>query len=119
MGPASSATGDGRRFIRVVANVERDALGDIARTVNKEFIPTLEAKYPGLSVLKGGIRSQAEFFVRLTLCSCALYLYALIAVAFRSYSLPLLIMTAIPFISWGYLRSSFVRYALALFSTLG
>ena len=114
---------DGRRFIRVVANVERDALGDIARTVNKEFIPTLEAKYPGLSVLKGGIQeSEAEFFSEISaLYTVALFaIYALIAVAFRSYSLPLLIMTAIPFGFMGAIFGHLIfDMPLALFSYFG
>ena len=114
---------NGQRFIRVVANVERDAVGDVARTVNKEFIPTLKDKYPGLDVLKGGMQeSEAEFYSEISaLYTIALFaIYALIAVAFRSYALPLLIMTAIPF---GFMGAVFGHLIfdmpLALFSYFG
>jgi len=114
---------NGQRYIRVVANVERDAVSDVARTVNKEFIPTLEAKYPGLNVLKGGMQeSEAEFYSEISaLYTIALFaIYALIAVAFRSYALPLLIMTAIPF---GFMGAVFGHLIfdmpLALFSYFG
>ncbi len=53
-----------------------------------------------LVVLKAGQAEQEEFFLGevISLYTVALFaMYALIAVAFRSYWLPLLIMTAIPF----------------------
>ncbi len=114
---------NGQRYIRVVANVERDAVSDVARTVNKEFIPTLEAKYPGLNVLKGGMQeSEAEFYSEISaLYTIALFaIYALIAVAFRSYALPLLIMTAIPFGFMGAVYGHLIfDMPLALFSYFG
>lgn len=114
---------DGERFVRVVASVERDALGEISRVVNKEFLPTLEAKYPGLKILRGGSQeSEAEFFSEIgSLYTVALFaIYALIAVAFRSYSLPLLIMTAIPFGFMGAIFGHLIfDMPLALFSYFG
>jgi len=114
---------NGRRVVRVVANVDRDSVGEVSRAVTDEFIPSLEAKYPGLKVLKGGSQeSEAEFFSEIgSLYTVALFvIYALIAIAFKSYALPLLIMTAIPF---GFMGAIFghLLYDLpmALFSYFG
>jgi len=106
-----------------VANVERDAMGEIFRSVNETFIPKLLDEYPGLRVLKGGTQeAEAEFFSEIgALYTVALFvIYALIAVAFKSYSLPLLIMTAIPY---GFMGAVFGHLIfdmpLALFSYFG
>ncbi len=114
---------NGERVVRVVANVERDAMGEISRSVNETFIPTLKDKYPGLRVLKGGTQeAEAEFFSEIgALYTVALFvIYALIAVAFKSYSLPLLIMTAIPYGFMGAIFGHLIfNMPLALFSYFG
>ena len=91
---------DGRRIVQVTADVNVDSLNDVYRQVNKKFIPNLEAKYSGLEVLKGGSQeSEVEFFDEVyPLYIMALFMiYVLIAVAFKSYSLPVLVMIAIPY----------------------
>ncbi|PLW69968.1 efflux RND transporter permease subunit [Pseudohalioglobus lutimaris] len=91
---------DGERFIRVRADMDHDLMGDITKDVNDSFMPKLKQRYPGLEVLKGGQQEQEEEFFSeiLALYAVALFMmYALIAVAFHSYWLPLLVMTAIPF----------------------
>jgi len=114
---------DGRRVVRVVASVDRDSVGEISRSVNSAFIPQLIESYPGLEVLRGGSQeSEAEFYSEIgALYTIALFvIYALIAIAFKSYALPLLIMTAIPF---GFMGAVFghLLYDLpmALFSYFG
>ena len=83
----------------------------------------LQQQYPGLTVLKGGIQeTQEEFFSEIVaLYAVAFFImYALIAVAFHSYWLPLLIMTAIPF---GFMGAIFGHLLfgmpMALFSYFG
>ncbi len=91
---------DGERFIRVRADMDHDLMGDITNDINENFMPTLKQRYPGLEILKGGQQEQEEEFFSeiLALYAVALFMmYALIAVAFHSYWLPLLMMTAIPF----------------------
>ncbi len=91
---------DGRRYIRVRADMNHDLMGDITRDVRENFLPELTARYPGLEVLKGGQQEQEEeFFDEIyALYAVALFvMYTLIAIAFHSYWLPLLVMTAIPF----------------------
>lgn len=114
---------NGERFVRVVANVERDAMEEISSSVTDTYMPTLESKFPGLKVLKGGTQeSEAEFYSEIAaLYTVALFaIYALIAVAFRSYALPLLIMTAIPFGFMGAIFGHLIfDMPLALFSYFG
>ncbi len=114
---------DGRRVVSVVASVDRDSVGDISRSVNERFIPQLIETYPGLEVLRGGSQeSEAEFYSEIgALYTIALFvIYALIAIAFKSYALPLLIMTAIPF---GFMGAVFGHLVydlpMALFSYFG
>ncbi len=91
---------DGDRVIFVNADMNNDLISDITRDVKDNFLPVLEERYPGLEILKGGQQEQEEEFLSevIALYTVALFaMYALIAVAFRSYWLPLLVMTAIPF----------------------
>lgn len=91
---------NGERYIRVRADMNHDMMGDITKDVTDNFIPSLTQNYPGLEVLKGGQQEEEEqFFTEiLALYAIALFMmYTLIAIAFRSYWLPLLVMTAIPF----------------------
>ena len=95
---------DGQRIFEVFARVKPESIGDINDMVQDEFIPELQERYPALQVLKGGWEEQqAEFFmdlIRLGLLAL-LTIYALLAVAFRSYTLPFIIMSAIPFAFMG------------------
>ena len=91
---------DGERMVRINADVSSELVSDISQDMNDNFLPEFAERYPGLVVLKAGQEEQEEFFLGevLSLYTVALFaMYALIAVAFRSYWLPLLIMTAIPF----------------------
>ena len=91
---------NGERYIQVRADMNHDMMGDITKDVTDNFIPSLTQNYPGLEVLKGGQQEEEEqFFTEiLALYAIALFMmYTLIAIAFRSYWLPLLVMTAIPF----------------------
>lgn len=91
-----------KRVINIRASVDKDTIEPhvVINEVTNEFMPTLLAKYPGVTyVLEGESREQAEsmaglmqgFFLALII------IYALMAVPLRSYVKPLIIMTAIPF----------------------
>jgi multidrug efflux pump subunit AcrB len=95
---------DGNRVVYVRADLEQDLISDIVRDIDENFVGDLLQRFPGLEVLKGGSQESEQQFIReiLALYTVALFaMYALIAVAFRSYWLPLLIMTAIPFAFMG------------------
>jgi multidrug efflux pump subunit AcrB len=114
---------DGERVVTVRATVEPESLGEINRVVKEDYLPSLAATYPGLRILKGGSQeAEADFYSEIVaLYTIALFvIYALIAVAFRSYSLPLLIMTAMPF---GFMGAVFghllFNLPMAMFSYFG
>ncbi len=91
---------DGERMVQISADANPELVNDINTDMRENFIPGLEQRYPGLILLKGGQQeNEEEFFSEiLALYAVAFFvMYALIAVAFHSYWLPLLIMTAIPF----------------------
>ena len=91
---------DGERIVSVSADLNHDLISDITKDVKENFLPELEERYPDLKILKGGQQEEEqEFFNEVfALYAVALFaMYALIAVAFHSYWLPLLVMTAIPF----------------------
>jgi len=114
---------DGERVVRVTADLNSDLMSDINKDLQDNYIPTLKEKFPGLLVLKGGQQeSEEEFFSEiLALYAIALFMmYAVIAVAFRSYWLPLLIMTAIPFGFMGAIYGHLMfGVSMAMFSYFG
>jgi multidrug efflux pump subunit AcrB len=95
---------NGQRIFEVFARVNVDSMGDINEKVQDEFIPKLQERFPALQVIKGGWEEQqAEFMTEVTrlFTIAMLTIYALLAVAFRSYTLPTIIMSAIPFAYMG------------------
>ena len=92
----------GRRVIDVTAavNPALAAANQISADLQQRFLPQLERDFPGMDwELSGGQEDRAESFRALGggLLMALFVMYALIAVAFRSYAQPLLIMLAIPF----------------------
>lgn len=114
---------DGERMVRVQADVTSEVMSDINDDVVENFLPTLEERYPGIVIGHSGQALAEELFLQelMSLYAIALFImYALIAVAFRSYFLPLLVMTAIPF---GFMGAVYGHFAfgvsMALFSFFG
>ncbi|PCI46772.1 MAG: hypothetical protein COB49_07995 [Alphaproteobacteria bacterium] len=96
-----------RRVVEVTGDVDKQITNaqEVIRKVEQNIIPALQAKYPDLEFLLEGDQKEVKTFQAGLLRNTAmafLAIYALIAVAFKSYSQPLLVMTAIPF---GYLGS--------------
>ena len=100
--PSSIRRKDGQRIVTVTADVDAavitggEATGIVATTVLPELINT----YPGLTYAVGGQQQQqAESFGALNrgLILALLAIYALLAIPFGSYTIPLLVMSAIPF----------------------
>ncbi|MFV8817791.1 efflux RND transporter permease subunit [Haliea sp. E17] len=114
---------DGERYVQVSADMDHDLMGNIVRDLEDNYLPQLKAKYPGLAVLKGGQQEEEqEFFNEIfALYAVALFaMYALIAVAFHSYWLPLLVMTAIPFGFMGAIFGHLIfGMPMAMFSYFG
>jgi multidrug efflux pump subunit AcrB len=114
---------DGERMVRVTAELPPERVSDISKDIQDNFVPALKSHYPGLEVLKGGRQeTEEEFFSEIVaLYAVAFFvMYALIAVAFHSYWLPLLIMTAIPFGFMGAVYGHLMfGVPMALFSYFG
>jgi multidrug efflux pump subunit AcrB len=93
---------DGKRVVSVTADVdeERANAEEISSDLAHRFLPALEQDYPGLRhSYEGEQRERQEslaslgrgFFIAL------IAIYALIAIPFRSYSQPVVVMSVIPF----------------------
>ncbi len=114
---------DGERMVRVTAAVDGDLMSDINTDMKDNFIPQLKEQFPGLVTGVSGQAEAEELFLGelMALYLVALFvMYALIAIAFRSYWLPLLVMTAIPFGFMGAIYGHWLfGVSLAMFSYFG
>lgn len=95
---------DRRRIIRVTADVDETLPGISANAINRDIeiavLPELQEQYPGLLFRFGGQQAeQAESMASLgkNLLIALLGIFALLAVQFRSYTQPAIVMSAIPF----------------------
>ncbi|MDX1459569.1 MAG: efflux RND transporter permease subunit [Xanthomonadales bacterium] len=114
---------NGNRAARVSADLKDDVRDDIMKDLRENFFPEWEKRYPGL---QHGPVGQAEgekrFIKEITgKYMIALFaMYALLAVAFRSYAQPILIMIAIPFAFVGAIFGHlFMGETMAIFSYFG
>jgi multidrug efflux pump subunit AcrB len=113
-----------QRTITVEAELPQEQRANIVATLRDEnFYETLAAKYPSVKRRSiGQEEGQAEFIAELgylmTLALVAMFF--LLAVTFRSYSQPLLIMSAIPFALVGAVIGHWIfGTAFGMFSILG
>jgi multidrug efflux pump subunit AcrB len=112
-----------QRSILVEAEADRSERPDIIRDLDQGYFPQFDARYPTVSREEiGEAEAQAEFFAEiLRLLTLAFFgMYALLAIVFRSYVQPLLIMSAIPFAMVGAVLGHLMfGTAFGLFSYLG
>jgi multidrug efflux pump subunit AcrB len=115
---------DARRTVTVTANVEPiGETGQIQATLNSTILPDLARDYPGLSYGYQGRQadmkeSMSSLVGGFTLSM--LMIYFLLAMPFRSYSQPLIVMVAIPFgIVGAVLGHLLMGYNLSLMSMMG
>lgn len=113
------------RTVTVSADIDEEQVepGEIIKSISTEFIPGLLARHPGVSYgLEGASEEEAELVRDLQIAAvAALFLiYALIAIPLRSYSLPLIIMSVIPFgIIGAVIGHLIMGKALSMFSFFG
>jgi multidrug efflux pump subunit AcrB len=115
---------DGRRIIRVTADVTPPSQADQVVTVLKEdILPGMQEHFPGLSYdFSGKQKDRKESMQALAkgMATALLLVYVLLAVVFRSYIQPAIIMTAIPFgIVGAVLGHLIMGYSLSLISFFG
>ena len=92
---------EGRRVVQVLASVTpRAKAGEIIADLKENVLPDLRRRYPGLQAGFEGRRAEmAESLASLqvTFGLAMLVVYALLAIPFRSYMQPLIVMIGIPF----------------------
>ena len=114
---------DRMRSIVVSAEAPDEARADIQRALNQGFWNGFEQRHPTVSRRDiGEAQGQAEFMGELSRLSgiAAFVMFFLLAVVFRSYIQPALIMSAIPFVLVGAILGHLVTGStFAMFSILG
>ncbi len=115
---------DGRRVITVSADVNpRDKTEQVLASVKKDILPALTQKYSGLSYsFEGRQADQRESLGGLFsgLLLALLLIFVLLAIPFKSYAQPLIIMVSIPFgIVGAVLGHILLGYSLSLLSLFG
>ena len=115
---------EGRRSIRVLAEVTpRSQAGEVIRSLESESLPALQARYPGLGFsFEGRQADQRESIgsLEVTFAMALLAIFALLAIPFRSYAQPLIVMVSIPFgVVGAVLGHLIMGYSLSVVSVLG
>ncbi len=92
---------DGRRIVSVSMDVEPDrATGQVIAAIDEDVLPRLARDYPGLTWTFEGNNAEMRTAMRSLWGGFGLAMfvvYGLLAVAFRRYVQPLIVMIAIPF----------------------
>ena len=116
---------DRKRSLEITADVARgvaDPRAVVDDIVNKH-LPELQERFPGLTMdLDGELQEENEFLrAMLTYMGLAmLIVYALMAIPFRSYFQPLLVLTAVPFgIMGAIFGHAIFDWQVSMFSLLG
>jgi multidrug efflux pump subunit AcrB len=114
---------NGNRAARVSADLKEHIRDDIMEDLDENFFPEWEKRYPGI---QRGPVGQAEGEARFIKEVIGLYfiaffaMYAMLAVAFRSYWQPILILVAMPFAFVGAIYGHAVLgMTMAIFSYFG
>jgi multidrug efflux pump subunit AcrB len=115
---------DGRRTLTVTADViPMGETGQVMNTLNSSILPQLARDFPGLTYSYEGRQADMKESIRSLLAGFGLSLiaiYFLLAVPFRSYVQPLIVMAAIPAGMIGaVLGHLLMGYNLSLMSLMG
>ena len=115
---------NGKRIRSVTGNVTPRKLSEqVVNTVQKDILPSLLQKYPGLSYSLEGkqadMRDSVQSLIQGLLLTL-LAIYALLAIPFKSYVQPLIVLLAIPFGMVGAVIGHLLMgYSLSLMSMFG
>ncbi|MFK7943135.1 MAG: efflux RND transporter permease subunit [Paracoccaceae bacterium] len=116
---------DGSRVVSVTANVEpRAETNQVLAAATRDLLPQLQKDFPGIGYsLEGRQATQRDTMRSLYLVSIPLALiiiYGLLAIPFRSYLQPAVIMAAIPFGFVGAVIGHLIMgYSLSIISVFG
>lgn len=112
------------RSVSVYADVLGDGgRGQVMADMNVNFWPDFEKQFPDIERgSAGGFEEEQRFFNELQMLAAGalICMYIVLAIAFRSYAQPLLLMTAIPFALTGaILGHAITGTSMAMFSIFG
>jgi multidrug efflux pump subunit AcrB len=115
---------NGRRTVTVSANATPPQVAEIVLAdLKQDALVRLRQKYPGLAVSFEGRQAEFRESVRSLLLGfvyAMFAIYALLAIPFRSYAQPLIIMVSIPFgIVGAVIGHVIMGYSLSLISVMG
>ena len=116
---------DGRRTVNVTGDLAPGIASNqvIVRELDRTVFPLLQAEYPGLSTgLVGQQREMTESFGALgpMYVLALIVMFGMLAIPFRSYIQPLIVLGAVPFGVVGAVLGHFIMgYQLSLVSVLG
>ena len=115
---------NGRRTVTVTANVEPiDETSQVKTTLEEDILPQLAKDFPGLSY--GWEGRQADFSegmqsLMIGFVFALLAIYAMLAIPFKSYFQPVIVMVAIPFgIIGAVIGHMLMGYSLSMLSMMG
>ena len=114
----------GQRIEKIGAEIlPEEAIPSVQKAVKDELVAELEGRYPGILIVFAGEQEEiAESVSSLELGTgfALTAIYILLAIAFRSYGQPLLIMAVIPFGAVGAILGHMVLgYGLSVVSLMG
>lgn len=114
---------DQLRSVAVFSELNGDVRGQIEADLKENFWPEFEQQFPGIQRGElGDSEAEAEFFLNLALLNLGAFglMYVLLAIAFKSYFQPILLMMAIPFSFAGAVFGHvFFGVPFAMFSLFG
>jgi len=115
---------NGRRVVQVSADITpRSKAGEVLSDMKTSVLPELMARYDGISYSFEGHQadmSESMGSLKVTFVIALLVIYAMLAIPFRSYSQPLIVMVSIPFgIVGAFLGHLLMGYDLCLPSMFG
>lgn len=115
---------DGRVATTITTEMKEGfSAGQVLRSIEQAEVPQWERAYPGSKIRREGEQEQQQTFVtqlaQMSLLSLIL-IYGLFAIVFRSYSQPILVLSAIPFGLMGSIIGHIVfNREISMFSILG
>ncbi|ACY17353.1 efflux RND transporter permease subunit [Haliangium ochraceum] len=120
----SIARRDGRRVVSVSTDVEpKSAVTRVIDSLQREELPALRADYPGLTWSFEGSQAEMRESTQALWGGFAFALgiiYSLLAIAFRSYLQPLIVLSAVPFgVIGAVIGHILFGYDLSLVSLMG
>ncbi|MCP4292925.1 MAG: efflux RND transporter permease subunit [bacterium] len=126
-GFASIERADRKRVVGVTADIDQSVANadEINRDLREEILPRLLASYPGLHYsMEGQQKEQAESLGSLVrgFLMAMLLVYVLLAVMFKSYLQPVIVMSAIPFgivgAIWGHILMGLNLTLISMFGVV-